>query len=90
VHVTAQVAKDADIRTDLPKYRVYRDGVLTEEVTDISSLWREDLCTFIIGCSFSFEDAMLKSGLPVRHVQEGRNVPMYNTNIPCASAGIFR
>lgn len=61
-----------------------------EEVTDISSYWRDDFVTFIIGCSFSFEDAMLNSRIPVRHIEEKKNVPMYNTSIPCQSAGIFR
>ncbi|CAE7797312.1 unnamed protein product, partial [Symbiodinium microadriaticum] len=79
----------ADIRTDLPRYRVFENGVLTEECGDITSLWREDLVTFIIGCSFSFEEAMVNSRIPVRHIEEKRNVPMYNTNIPLASAGVF-
>ncbi len=79
-----------DIRTDLPKYRVFVDGELKEEVHDISHLWREDFVTFVIGCSFSFEEAMLRAGLSVRHIEEGRNVPMYKTNIPCAGAGRFQ
>lgn len=68
--------EDMDIRSDLPKYRVFRDGVLQEEVGDISALWQEDFVTFVIGCSFSFEDAMTKAGLRVRHVDQGVNVPM--------------
>jgi uncharacterized protein YcsI (UPF0317 family) len=67
--------------------RVYEKGVLREECSDITHLWREDFVTFVIGCSFSFEDALLRSGLPVRHVEEGANVPMYRTTIPCTSAG---
>uniref|UniRef100_A0A7S0STY9 Hydro-lyase n=1 Tax=Chromulina nebulosa TaxID=96789 RepID=A0A7S0STY9_9STRA len=81
--------QDIDITTDLPKYRVYIDGKLTEEVIDISNYWRDDFVTFIIGCSFSFEEALIKCGLEVRHITEGKNVPMYNTNISCRSAGKF-
>lgn len=64
--------------------------MLKEEVTDISALWQSDFVTFVIGCSFSFEEAMLNSGVPVRHIEEKKNVPMFNTNIPLASAGVFR
>ncbi|MGL5167555.1 MAG: putative hydro-lyase [Afipia sp.] len=80
---------DLDIRTDLPRYRVWRDGQLTEEPTDIMSHWRDDLVAFVIGCSFSFEEALIADGLKIRHIEEGRNVPMYRTNVPCASAGPF-
>ena len=72
------------------RYRVFENGVLKEEVNDVTSLWQDDFVSFVIGCSFSFESAMLNSGLPVRHIEEKRNVPMYNTNIPLASAGVFR
>jgi uncharacterized protein YcsI (UPF0317 family) len=80
---------DLDIRTDLPRYRVWRDGQLTEEPTDIVAHWRDDLVAFVIGCSFSFEEALIADGLKIRHIEEGRNVPMYRTNVPCASAGPF-
>ena len=82
---------DIDIRTDLPKYRVYRDGILTDEVFDISDLWQNDFVTFLIGCSFSFEDAMIRTGIPIRHLEGSSKltVPMYNTNISCKSAGLF-
>ena len=60
-----------DIKTDLPKYRIFVNGELTEEVNDISRFWREDLVTFVIGCSFSFEEAMIRSGLRVRHIDQG-------------------
>jgi uncharacterized protein YcsI (UPF0317 family) len=80
---------DIDIRTDLPKYRVWRDGVLTDEPTDIRGLWRNDLVTFVIGCSFSFEEALLEVGLPLRHIAQNRNVAMYRSNIATQSAGIF-
>ncbi len=80
---------DLDIRTDLPRYRVWRDGQLTEEPTDIMAHWRDDLVAFVIGCSFSFEEALIADGLKIRHIEEGRNVPMYRTNVPCAPAGPF-
>ncbi len=83
------IAKDADIATDFPKYRIYIDGVLSEEVTDASPFWREDLVSFLIGCSFSFEGELLAAGIPVRHIEEGKNVPMFLTNIPCQAAGVF-
>ena len=81
---------DIDIRTDVPKYRIFENGILKEEICDIRNVWREDLVTFIIGCSFSFEDAMQRAGLPIRHIDSNCNVPMYNTSLPCASAGRFQ
>ncbi len=81
---------DLDIRSDLPRYRVWRDGVLVDEPTDIADLWRDDLVSFVIGCSFSFEEALLEAGVPLRHVAEGRNVAMYRTDVPTAPAGVFR
>jgi len=83
------VAPGADLRTDLPAYRVWRDGELAAEPTDIRSLWRDDFVSFVIGCSFTFENALLEAGLPVRHIEQHRNVPMYNTDRPCRSAGRF-
>lgn len=83
------IAKGADIATDIPKYRIYEKGVLTGEYTDVSSFWRDDFVSFLIGCSFSFESELLENEVPVRHIEEGRNVPMYITNIPCVPAGIF-
>jgi uncharacterized protein YcsI (UPF0317 family) len=80
---------DIDIRTDVPSYRVFRDGRLESECTDIADLWRDDLVTFALGCSFSFEEALIADGLDVRNVTEGVNVPMYRTNIPCTPAGPF-
>lgn len=78
---------DGDVRTDLPAYRVYVDGELAEEVGDVRSWWREDLVSFLIGCSFTFEDALLEAGVPVRHVEQGVNVPMYVTDRRCRPAG---
>lgn len=83
------VAPGADLRTDLPAYRVFRRGELVDEPTDVRSYWRDDLVAFVIGCSFTFETALLQAGVPVRHVEQGCNVPMYRTNIECRSAGIF-
>jgi uncharacterized protein YcsI (UPF0317 family) len=85
----AAVARGADLRTDLPAYRVWRDGQLVEEPGDIRALWREDFVSFLIGCSFTFENALLAARLPVRHIEQGLNVPMYNTNRPCRPAGGF-
>lgn len=81
---------DIDIRTDVPRYRIYREGELADEPTDIAALWRDDFVTFVIGCSFSFEEALLAAGMPVRHIQMNRNVPMYRTSLPCVPAGRFR
>lgn len=65
-----------DIATDVPKYRVYVDGELSAEPLDLSSYWTDDLVTFVIGCSYSFEEALVRSGLEIRHVSMNRNVPM--------------
>jgi uncharacterized protein YcsI (UPF0317 family) len=83
------LGSDIDIRTDVPRYRVWRKGEVIEEAYDISHLWRDDLVTFVLGCSFSFERALIEAGLPLRHVTEGRNVAMYRTNIETRSAGVF-
>lgn len=83
-------APGADLRTDVPRYCVYRDGALASEVTDLRSVWRDDFISFLLGCSFTFESALLRAGVPVRHIEEGRNVPMFITSIPCAPAGVFR
>ena len=82
-------APGANIATDVPGYRVYRDGVLEAEHDNIADLWRRDFVTFLIGCSFSFEAAVAEAGVHLRHVAQGRNVAMYRTNIACAPAGPF-
>lgn len=84
-----KMADNADIARDIPRYRVWEYGKLTGEYTDISRFWREDFVYFLIGCSFSFEGELLSAGVPVRHIEEGKNVPMYLTNIDCEEAGIF-
>ncbi|GAA1194384.1 putative hydro-lyase [Prauserella alba] len=78
---------DGDLRRDLPAYRVYENGELAGERTDVVDLWRGDLVTFLIGCSFTFETALLESGVPVRHIEDGGNVPMYTTSVACRPAG---
>lgn len=83
------LAQDLDLARDFPRYRLYENGELTGEYTDAEALWRPDLVSFLIGCSFSFEGALLEAGLPVRHIEQGRNVPMYRTNLPCQPAGVF-
>jgi len=83
-------APGADLRTDVPKYCIYRHGVLEGEVTDLRSVWRDDLVSFLLGCSFTFESALLQAGVPVRHIEEDRNVPMFISAIQCTPAGVFR
>jgi len=81
---------DIDLRHDLPRYRIFEDGELTGEPASIADRWRDDFVAFALGCSFSFEEALLADGLDVRNISLGCNVPMYRTNIPCAAAGPFR
>jgi uncharacterized protein YcsI (UPF0317 family) len=80
---------DIDIRTDVSKYRVFREGQFAEEVTDISDHWTDDLVTVALGCSFTFENALLRNDVPVRHIETGKNVPMFRTNIDLVPAGKF-
>lgn len=81
---------DIDLRTDLPRYRVWRHGELVDEPEDIRRYWREDLIAFAIGCSFTFEHLLMDAGIRLRHVEQGRNVAMYRTSIPTTPAGVFR
>jgi uncharacterized protein YcsI (UPF0317 family) len=83
------LAEDLDIRTDLPRYRVWKNGELVAEPEDIRDVWREDLVVFVIGCSFSFEEALIADGIEMRHITRGCNVPMYRTSIATAEAGPF-
>lgn len=80
---------DIDIRTDLPRYRVWEHGELVSEPTDIKRIWRDDLFAFVIGCSFTFEDALIRDGVPLRHLERRQNVAMYRTSIPTRTAGPF-
>lgn len=84
-----EMGEDIDLRTDVPRYRVWRDGALAQEVDDLRTIWQDDLVGFVLGCSFSFEQALLDDGIPLRHVAQGRNVAMYRTRIPTAPAGRF-
>jgi uncharacterized protein YcsI (UPF0317 family) len=84
------VAPGADLRTDCPRYCVYEHGKLVDEPTDLRRWWRDDLVGFLLGCSFTFENALLQAGVPLRHIEMGCNVPMYRTNIACQPAGAFR
>jgi len=85
-----KLGKDVDIRTDLPKYRVFRHGELCDEVTDIVELWQDDLVAFVLGCSFSFDEALEEADVPVRHLREGKQTAMFRTNIEATPAGPFR
>lgn len=84
-----RTAAGADLTTDLPRYHVHRHGVVDSELTELGSVWREDLVAFLLGCSFSAEEALLDASVRLRHLEEGRGVPMFSTNIPCAPAGAF-
>ena len=82
-------APGADLRTDVPMYRVYEYGELTAEVEDVSDYWRDDMVSFLLGCSFTFESALVNGGVPLHHFETGSNVPMFITNVPTQSAGAF-
>ncbi|MCH6161327.1 putative hydro-lyase [Streptomyces marispadix] len=81
------LAPDADLRTDVPAYRVWEHGELADETAEVTGRWRDDLVTFLIGCSFTFEWALADAGVPLRHIEQGRNVAMYATDRPCRPAG---
>lgn len=80
---------DIDVRTDVSRYQVFRSGAPTEDVADLTQLWADDLVAVALGCSFTFENAFLKNGVPVRHIEAGKNVSMYRTNIDLVPAGPF-
>jgi uncharacterized protein YcsI (UPF0317 family) len=82
-------APGADLRTDLPRYRVHVDGEVVDEPADVEDVWRDDLVAFLLGCSFTFERALLAAHLPVRHIEQGTNVPMYTTALATRPAGRF-
>lgn len=83
------MAPGADLRYDIPKYRIYVNGELTDEPTSLEKYWRDDLVAFLLGCSFTFESALLDAGIGIRHIDEQCNVPMYITNVECVPAGMF-
>ena len=82
-------APGSDLRSDLPRYRLFVDGLHTESATDATAWWRDDLVSVLLGCSFSFEAALMRAGLPVRHIERGCNVPMYVADRRCEPAGNF-
>ena len=86
---TKFLSLDADIRTDIPLYNIYRKGRLQNTVREIKNFWKENFVSFLLGCSFSFEEAMLRAKIPVRHIEENKNVPMFITHISCKPAGFF-
>ncbi|MQA82552.1 MAG: putative hydro-lyase [Streptosporangiales bacterium] len=81
------LAPGADLRTDLPAYRVWRDGELVDEPTDVTDVWRDDLVAFLLGCSFTFEFDLVRAGIPMRHVEQGRDISMFVTDVACRPAG---
>lgn len=83
-------APGADLRTDLPRYRVFKQGELADEVTDIRAYWRDDFVAFLLGCSLTFEAALLANDVPIRQIEERRGPTIFKTNIPCKPAGKFR
>ena len=85
----ATCAPGADVRTDLPRYKVFRDGKPIAEPLDIAALWRDDLVTFLLGCSFTAEEALSEAGLPLHHIDQTGFVPMFTTSIATEPAGIF-
>ncbi|HEY5718398.1 MAG TPA: putative hydro-lyase [Motiliproteus sp.] len=85
----AELGRDLDIRFDIPEYQVFRNGARAEVVSDIDALWQDDLVTFVLGCSFSFEDALLRAGLSVRNIEQGGNVSMYRSNLATNPGGRF-
>ena len=87
--VPTQCAPTADLRTDVPRYRLFKAGELVDEPADLNALWKPDAVAFLLGCSFTFESALLNAGLPIRHIEAGCNVPMYRTSIACKPAGVF-
>ena len=83
------LGEDLDIRTDIPRYRVFRNGELVDEPYDVRTHWRDDLVSFALGCSFSFEEALTEAGIELRHITQGTAVPMYRTSLPTNPAGPF-
>ena len=83
------LSQDTDLRTDIPRYRVFADGVEIASPTDIQDLWQNNLVSFLLGCSFSFEKALIDEGISLRHIEEGKNVAMYDTHIANQSVGVF-
>ncbi len=85
----ASLGTDIDIRKDVPRYRVFNHGSMAQQVEDIAGLWSDDMVTFALGCSFTFEEALIRAGFGVRHIEQGRNVPMFKTSIQTIPGGTF-
>jgi uncharacterized protein YcsI (UPF0317 family) len=83
------LGRDLDVRTDVPRYRVFEDGRCVDEPQDILRWWRDDLVTFVLGCSLTFEQALLEAGLRLQHVERGTAVPMFRTSVQTRRAGMF-
>ena len=84
-----ELGEDLDLRTDIPGYRVFKDGVFQQDVPQLMDLWKDDFVSFVLGCSFSFEEALMEAGIGMRHIEQGRNVPMYRTGVATTPAGPF-
>jgi uncharacterized protein YcsI (UPF0317 family) len=84
------LAEDLDIRTDIPSYRIFENGKFARDVPNLLEVWRDDLVAFVLGCSFSFEEALMEAGLPLRYVEQKKNVPMFRTSVDTVPAGPFR
>lgn len=87
---TVSCAEDADLRTDVPKYWIYEGGVMKREVQNLLDLWQDDWCTFLLGCSFTFDALLVEAGIPVRHLEQHSNVSMYETTLPLQPSGAFQ
>ena len=87
--ISHKMAEGADITTDIPLYRIYRNGVFEEEVKDVSGYWNEDMVGFLIGCSLTFESRLVEAGIPLKHYEENKRVPMFDTNIACKPSKLF-
>src|SRR5258708_6139043 len=84
-----ELGEDLDIRTDIPRYRVWKNGELVAEPTDVKDVWRDDLVSFVIGCSFSFDEALMADGIEMRHIALNKTVPMFRTSVQTKQAGPF-
>jgi uncharacterized protein YcsI (UPF0317 family) len=88
--ILAQLGRDLDVRTDIARYRVWREGSIAAEPQDISELWNEDLVAFVLGCSYSFEQALVEAGIRLKHWERAENSPYYATDVDTVPAGPFR
>ena len=86
---SSQLLPEGDIRTDIPSYRIFQDGMLVDTVTDATKYWDDTMVAFLIGCSFTFETALVNNGITLVHIEQGRNVAMYRTSTPTVPAGVF-